>query len=864
MNLQLESSVFLKLLFLLPIIWALSFLAFGRLPLWRMIVSSFLRSLVLALIILALAGLGRVDKLSSELSLIFSADVSDSISQENKAWMANYIKEVDARLPSNIKRGLVVFGSEAQVLSPPENRIKPQDFRWELDTTHTNIASGILSTLKLFPKDTVKRVVLLTDGNENLGNSRQTASIVEKEKIKIFTVEPPPPPTIKEVLVSKMLVPPEIKQNEAFEIRVVVENKNSQEVAGSLSLFEGERLLKKLDASLPPGLSVFDMPYEGSEKGLLEFHAQLEVNEANEDLNKENNHKQAFTNVTGKPKILYVRGDPNKKPFLVEAIQEKDIEVEVKGILDIPNSLQELLRYECLIFSNVPARALSHNQMETIKTYVGDFGGGFVMVGGEDSFAQGGYSDTPIEDILPVKVTAGSTFKEKKPRRVSIILLVDKSGSMTGRKLFATKRASIELLKQLKEGDMMGIIAFDVIPYVIAEMEPVTELEKTILSKLSKLNAGGGTDIFPALKEAYRRLAASGAKINHAILLSDGNTRSIYYSYEALMEQFKKAQISVSTIAVGGWLVNTRLMKDIADRTGGEFYRVKDIDELPKIVVTDTDNTLTRADFHEESFIPRIDPSSELLKGIDQEQVPPLQGYSLTRAKARAEVSLVSDIRGTNDPILANWRYGLGKVVAYTSDAEARWSSQWINWAKYNKFWSQTTRWAMRDKSKGDYTVKVEDRDNKTYLVVESSGEEEKDSQLRLRLFSSNLEANDLSLRQVAPKRYVASLEGYKPGTYTLDVSMLKDNNVIDHMTKPVVVPPPSTVAPPEGLSQGNNTELLEALAQLTHGEVNPTLESIARNTEEVMKREDLSKFLIPLAMGLLLFDIAVRRVGLL
>ncbi|MDI6761336.1 MAG: VWA domain-containing protein, partial [Candidatus Brocadiaceae bacterium] len=474
-----------------------------------------------------------------------------------------------------------------------------------------------------------------------------------------------------------------------------------------------------------------------------------------------------------------------------------------------------------------------------IKTYVGDFGGGFVMLGGENSFAQGGYSDTPIEDILPVKVTAGSTFKEKKPRRVSVILLIDKSGSMTGRKLFATKKASIELLKQLKEGDTMGIIAFDVIPYVIAEMEPVTELEKNILSKLGKLNAGGGTDIFPAMKEAYKRLAASGSKINHAILLSDGNTRSIYYSYEALMDQFKQSQISVSTIAVGGWLVNTRLMKDIADRTGGEFYRLKDIDELPKVVVTDADNILTKADFHEESFIPRVDPTSELLKGIDQEQVPPLQGYSLARAKARAEVPLVSDIRGTNDPILANWRYGLGKVVAYTSDAEARWSSQWINWAKYNKFWSQTTRWAMRDKPKGDYTVNVEARDNKTYLVVESSGGEEKDSQLRLRLFSSNFEANDLSLRQVAPRRYVASLEGYKPGTYTLDVSMLKDNSIIDHVTKAVVVPPSSTVAPPEGLSQGNNTELLETLAQRTRGEVNPTLENLTINIEEIMKRED-------------------------
>lgn len=819
----------------------------------------------MALIILTLAGLHRVDEKPSKLALVFCADVTDSIGPENRAWITNYLKEVDEKLDNNIKRGLVVFGSDAKVAAPLGGQLNADNIKWELDTTRTNIASGILTSLSLIPEGSVGRIVLLTDGNENLGSSLLASSIAEQEGVQVHAIELPPPPPAKEVLIKKLLVPQDANQGEVFDIRITVENRNGHPVEGSLSLFEGKELLHRWDKTLPPGLTVFEMPYKGERKGFIEFHANLEI-KPDEDTNGDNNHSHTAVNVIGRPRILYVRGDTSKRPFLVDAIQQKDVIVEMRSIQEIPKSINELLEYETLIFSNVPASAMTIDQMNMIKNYVGNFGGGFVMLGGVKSYAQGGYADTPIEDILPVKVTTGSTFKEEKPRRVSIILLVDKSGSMTGKKIFATKKATIELLKQLKKTDMMGLIAFDVIPYVIVEMAPVGDiLGKDLLGKLTRLSAGGGTDIFPAMTEAYNRLSRSGAKVNHIILLSDGNTRSIYYSYEALMEKFRQANVSVSTIAIGGWLVNTRLMKDIARRTGGQFYRLRDINELPRLVVMDTDAALTRADFHEEYFIPKIDPSSEILKGFSQEQIPPLKGYSLTRAKKRAEVPLVTEIRGRPDPILANWRYGLGKVVAYTSDAEARWSSRWINWAKYNKFWSQTVRWSMRDKPKGDYSVEVKERDGEQVLIIESGGEWTGDAQLQVRLFSANggFEEQELTLRQIAPKRYLAEPKGLKPGPYTIDISQVKGDKIVDRVTKGVLIPPKESAAPLEDPTRGNNIELLTTIAQRTGGKFDPALEDISANTEMILLTEDLSKFLIPIAMGLLLGDVAVRRIGL-
>lgn len=863
MDLQFERPIFLYLLCLLPIIWGLSFLTFRRVPLWRILLSSFLRSLVLALLILVMAGIHRVDKKPSDLAVVFCVDVTDSINQENKVWITNYLQEANEKLDKDTKRGLVVFGSDAQVVSPMAKKLNMNNLEWELDTASTNIANGMLSSLKLFPENSVKRMVLLTDGNENIGSSLLASSIIEQEGVQVHTIELPPPPVVKEVFIKKLLVPQDANHGEIFDVRVTVENKNDYPVEGSVSLLEGENLLNKWDINLPAGISVFEMPYKAEEKGFVEFRADLEI-KADADTNSDNNSKHVAVNVIGKPRLLYVRGDPSKRPFLIDAIEQKDIIVDTIGADAIPQTLNELLEYEALVFSNVPASAMNQDQMDAIKSYVRDFGGGFIMLGGVNSYAQGGYSNTPVEDILPVKVTSGNTFKEKKPRKVSIILLVDKSGSMTGKKIFATKKATIELLKQLKKGDLMGLIAFDAIPYVIVELEPVGDISgKDLLNKLTRLSAGGGTDIFPAMKEAYKRLSRTGAKVNHVILLSDGNTKSVYYSYEALMDKFKQANISVSTIAIGGWLVNTRLLKDISRRTGGQFYRLRDIDELPKLVVMDTDAALTRADFHEEYFIPRIDPTSEILKGFSQEQIPPLQGYSLTRAKTRAEVPLLTEIQGRPDPILANWRYGLGKVVAYTSDAEARWSSQWINWAKYNKFWSQTVRWAMRDKPKGNYALKVDHSDGKRTLIIESGGEWKDDAQLQVHIFSPDFEEQELNLKQVAPKRYMASLEGLRPGPYSLDLSQVEGGKVVDRTIKGVLVPPGKEPTPVEDATQGNNTELLKAISQRTKGKFNPTLEDITTNTEVVLLTEDLSKFLIPIAMGLLLGDIAVRRTGL-
>jgi uncharacterized membrane protein/uncharacterized protein YegL len=867
MEYQFTNPDFLKFLYALPLFWVTAIMGFRRLSFLRILLSIFLRTFVFILVVFVLAGFSWNEKSKNEISTVFLLDMSDSISQEGKKWMWDYISDVEKGLDKKTKRGLVVFGGESRVVTPTLVKdLRLDDIREKVAESDTNsnrtdIASGIIATLGIIPENSSKIVILLSDGNENLGDVLKSAKMAAKNDIRIF-VAAPPERKENEILVKKINVPKEVTEGEMFNVKVVIENKNDKLIGGNLKLYQRDKLLQEWDTEFKSGINVFEVPYNSKEKGFVKFTANLNVKDTASDRNESNNNKNIFVNVSGKARILYVNGVKLQKTFLPEALKDKTIAIDVKNPDQIPKSLQEYLKYDSLIFSNVSKDFLDNEQMNLIKEYVKDFGGGFVMTSGDNINAEDGYSNTAIEEILPVKIIGGEPPKAEKRTRLSLVLIIDKSGSMLGKKMLFAKKASIELIKQLKENDKFGIVAFDTKPYNVVDLKPVGEVKKEIIRKLSMLNADGGTDIFPAMGIAYDQLTKSGAKINHVILLSDGNTRAVYYYYNALINRFQQANITISTVALGSWLVNTKLLSDIAEKTKGQFYQITDIIKLPKLVVQDSDIFASQSDFHEEHFYPRINQESQILKGIYEKQFPPLKGYTITEAKEKAEVPLVTDIMGKTDPILANWRYGLGKVVMYTSDADARWSSKWINWLKFNKFWSQVVRWSMKDISKADYNLEVQTENNTTSILIESSKRLEDNTKLKVSLLTPELDndSQELTLKQIAPQRFTAELGDINPGAYTVKISRIKDEEVVDLKTKGLIIPEGELEESLEYSNYGNNVSLLKNIAEITGGKYNPGKEEMVVEEKETIRTRDLASYLIPMAMILFIFDIAVRK----
>ena len=868
MEYQFTNPGYLKFLYALPIFWIVSTFVYRHLPLPKIIVSAFLRSMVFLLVVIVLAGLSGKKESKREISAVFLVDMSDSITWEGKEWMWNYVKGLSGSLDDKIKKGVVVFGGESRIITPDLTEDLELDNLLGsitdsgISTDRTDIASGIMATLGIMPEDSSKIVILLTDGNQNLGEVERAALMAAGNNVKVFVVSPPDVQKAGEILIKKVVAPKEINEGEMINIKVVIENRNDRAVKGDLKLLNKDGILKEWDTEFKSGISVFEVPYKSEEKGFIKFNANLDIEDAGLDLDKENNSKFAFVNVSDKTRLLYINGAKNQKMYLPDALVDKTIDVEIKNPDQIPKTLQEYIKYDSIIFSNVSRDSISDEQMTLIEKYVKDYGGGFVMTCGTNITAEGGYSGTKIEEILPVKIIGGDPPKKEKKSRLSLILIIDKSGSMLGKKMLFAKKASIELIKQLKPSDNFGIVAFDTSPYTIVELKSNEEAKKEIIRKLSMLNADGGTDIFPAMDAAYRQIRQKNSKVNHVILLSDGNTKSIYYHYNKMITKFQQAHITVSTIALGTWLVNTKLLEDIAKKTKGQFYQISDIISLPRLIIKDSEFFVSQSDFHEEHFYPQINQKSQILKGIYDKQFPPLKGHTITEAKENVEVPLITNIMGKTDPILADWRYGLGKVVVYASDANARWSSKWINWEMFNKFWSQVVRWSMRDISKANYDIKIKAEDNTISLQLESSSLLEDGTKLAVSLISPDYAGNgqELLMMQVAPKRFISELKDIDPGTYNLKISRTRDGKVIDFKTKGLLVPEKIVTKPLEYAVQGNNTLQLKNIAEITGGKYNPKKEDITVEEEEIIIFKSLAGFLIPLALFLFIADIAVRK----
>jgi hypothetical protein len=303
MEYQFTSPDFLKLLYVLPAFWVTAIMGFRRLSFLRILLSIFLRTFVFLLVVFVLAGFSWNEKSKNEISTVFLLDMSGSINQEGKKWMWDYVRDVEKNLDKKTKKGLVVFGGESKVVTPTlVEDLKLDDIHEKItdsniNSDRTDVASGIIATLGIIPEDSSKIVILLSDGNENLGDALKSATMAAKNDVKIF-VAAPPDRKENEILVKKINVPKEVNEGEMFNVKVVIENKNDKAIGGNLKLYQRDNLLKEWDTEFRSGISVFEVPYKSEEKGFVKFVTNLNVKDTASDKDESNNNKTTFVNVS--------------------------------------------------------------------------------------------------------------------------------------------------------------------------------------------------------------------------------------------------------------------------------------------------------------------------------------------------------------------------------------------------------------------------------------------------------------------------------------------------------------------------------------------------------------------------------------
>jgi len=785
------------------------------------------------------------------MNVVFLLDLSDSVSLASRERAYRFVADAGKTMKSGDRNSVIAFGEQAVVDQPLAGRPAIDRPKAQVDGRGTNIFQALQLSLAMLPPGQANRIVMLTDGRQNSGNALAGAQAAKDAGADIYYV-PAPLTFTQEVVAEAMVLPHEVKFGEPFQAKVVVWSHKDTE--GRLSLFRNGEFLGSQVVRLSGGKNVFSYRQSLDASGIHVYQAAVEVDG---DTIEENNRAVGAVVVRGRPQVLLADKERGHAQSLAGALRSQNIDVTVVEPPQIPTDLAGLQKYDGVVLSNVSSLKLTRAQMGYIRDYVRDYGGGLVMIGGEESFGLGGYYRTPIEEALPVTMEVKQ--KVEIPS-LAVVLSIDRSGSMAMStdekvtKLDLAKEASHLVVDLLDERNEVGVMSWDTEFIWDASVRQAKD-KAAIHHAIATIKAGGGTDGYPALKESYQVLFDRPALLKHVIFLSDGQmTRG---DFQGLLRRMAKDKITVSTVAIGKD-ADVQLMVDVAKWGKGRFYYTEDSQTIPRIFTLET-QLASKASLVEQPFKPQLtSPGHEAIQEIDWKNVPPLGGYVASSLKSTADLVLMSH---QEDPVLATWRYGLGRSVAFTSDAKAKWGVLWLRWRDFNRFWSQLIRWTLRSGTRSDTVAVVERRENMGEIVVDAvdpKGEFINFLDSQVGVVSPNRERTVIDLEQIGPGRYRGRFPAGQEGVYLVGMSQRRNERVVGSQLAGLVVPYAQELR-----DLGVDETLLRELAELTGGgPLEKPADAFLRSRRQSRIAVDIWPWLVGLVAVLLVPDIALRRVG--
>lgn len=852
MPFQLTYPAYLLLLpVLLAVAWWVGRRSLASLAGPRRFAANALRGVVILLLVLALTRLQLVDTRHA-LCTIFVLDASASVPHELQEAALNYVNAAVKRMHGDDRAALIVFGSDAYIELPPSAASRVSRIYSRPNANYTDIAAALRLALAALPEGMGGQVVLLSDGNENLGSAVDQALACKTAGVRIHTV------ALRseieaEALLERAATPCEVKLGEPFEISIVATA--TKPTRGRVRIFRNSEYLGEQAVQLMPGKSLITVPQSLERPGFYTYEALLD---AGPDTITENNRALAFTRVRGKPRVAVLAGAPEQAKHIARALAGRDVEVSLRGPESVPTTLAGWRDWDAAVFADIPAFSITPDQMLMIQSYVRDLGGGFAMVGGENSFGAGGYFKTPVEEALPVDM---SIRKQKMFPSLAVMLIMDTSGSsgmpIDGVQMIRLEAESaVQVVELMQSVDQIGVIVSGEGVDVIAPIRYARD-KNAIVQDLSRMQPGGG-GIFcrPSMEAAYALMKPVKARTKHIIMLADGSDCDEQDGCDEIAALMRRDKMTFSTVSFGLG-PHTPFLERVARIGGGQFYLATRADQLPRIFTRDA-MLASKSLIVEEPFKPKADAGAEVLRGVDLDSMPLLLGYVATTPKPLASQPLITH---RDDPLLATWRYGLGRSVAFTSDAEARWAAHWLGWRDFGKFWAQAVRWMLKRGGYGNWQTTVEESRGVGKVTVEAldaHGRFINFLDLEARVVRPDLKAETVRLDQTAPGRYEAQFPIRDVGAYLVTVTQ-RGKTDSPSQTAGVLVP-----YPPEYKDLKPNEFLLHRIADMTGGKMDPAPESIFGGKREAARfPQDAWTLLVLLAALLWPADVAVRRLAI-
>ena len=790
-------------------------------------ISEGLRYAIIALAVLALAGTGILTA-SPDRTAFLLVDVSASVNEGETLKLAREALEKSG----DRKTGVIAFGGDAAVEKPLNGTGVPGDWTARVDRSASDLNAALQLASALLPADTNGGVAVISDGRvtgeETYFRSAGGLAVnVLKTEARAGT----------DAQVTQVSVPSSLYTGQKYTTVVTVHANAAGEATLVLTRNRGEAQTRKV--TLRKGENTFAFEAVAGDAGVSTVEAQVILDG---DSVSANDSGAAYTVIAGEPSVLLAEGQSGAGAALESILKAAGMQVKTLPVSMLPENASDLLAYHAVALVNADADRITEGQISALDTAAKELGVGVAVFGGDSSYALGGYRGSALEEMLPVTIDVRNRMELPT---TALVLVIDKSGSMTDSsygvtRLQLAREAACAALEVLNERDQAGVIAFDDAGKWVIPLSFVTDVS-AMQEQVATIRPGGGTAFYTPLTMAYEALKSVQAQYKHVIFLTDGEAGDT--GYMDVVRRMAGSGITVTTVAVGEG-VDYAGLRRIAEIGSGRMYAAGPFDSLPRIFTRET-MMISGAYVQNRVFTPVITDSSM----TDFPGFPELGGYLATTEKALATVSLCSD---RQDPILAWWQYGAGRVLCWTSDVQGGWSSAFLNWERAAEFFSGLVSFILPDRSGGGEltlsdgrvsweTEEAEDASEATAVLVRPDGTRE-----------------TVRLERVTDTRFEGKADTSLAGAYAARIETQNGRDITSRETGTVV----NWTA--EYDQRREDTGALEKLAEETGGRVCETTDSLLDFQDTAArKRTDLTPLLAGLALLLFLLDVAQRRLDL-
>ena len=632
----------LWLVLLIVLMWWLSRKSLAGLGPIRGKLCMLIRAALVVILVLALAGMNKIRK-NEDLNVLFLLDVSRSIPVESRRQAEEFIVRATKEMRPNDRASVLTFDGQTNIEQlpsrpGPDGGIHiPPPFADGQKPDRTNLAQALRMAAACALDSARNRIVLLSDGNQNVGDALEEAKADAANKISV-DVLPLRVAHGAEVVNEQLRAPAYANLHEQVSLRLVL--KSDQKTSGTILIYQrvwqNEELLHLGEGAenygqrvpLQKGRNTFIIQLPINTPRAHEWRSVFVPDDPSADTISQNNVARAFTNIEGPRTLLFIdaNSDRQEDQLLVDALLKEGIRVQWEDAESINLETSVLQDYAAIVLANVGANFFSSEQQQAMATYVRDLGGGLVMVGGGDSFGAGGWQGSVVEDIMPVKFDVDAV---KQIPRGALAIVMHSCEMPQGNKWGV--EVAVAALQTLSRLDYFVVVDWGMTGYQWEVPMRTATNKEAITQQIRKMQNSDMGDFQTPMEMAYQALMnCRDAAQRHMIIISDGDPAP---PSSGLLNKMVGNKITCSTVSVfphGGSEIAT--MRHIASVTGGTYYALSqpgDEKRLPKIFVKEA-KIVRRPLIRDETFKPRVMKSlSDIMAGIGDD-FPVLKGYVVT------------------------------------------------------------------------------------------------------------------------------------------------------------------------------------------------------------------------------------------